>query len=99
MQAVGQVGGQVVEEVRQFREIPGILEGTGRPDYSRAVGIVTTSAIGRMLLLADSIVFPIVGIISPKMLGGLLIGTIVTGLHRDRDDVGRRRVGQREEAD
>jgi K(+)-stimulated pyrophosphate-energized sodium pump len=83
MQAVGQVGGQVVEEVRrQFREIPGILEGTGRPDYSRAVGIVTKSAIRRMLAPAlIPIAFPIiVGIISPKMLGGLLIGTIVTGL-------------------
>jgi K(+)-stimulated pyrophosphate-energized sodium pump len=83
MQAVGQVGGQVVEEVRrQFREIPGILEGTGRPDYSRAVGIVTQSAIRRMLAPAlIPIAFPIiVGIISPKMLGGLLIGTIVTGL-------------------
>jgi K(+)-stimulated pyrophosphate-energized sodium pump len=83
MQAVGQVGGQVVEEVRrQFREIPGILEGTGRPDYSRAVGIVTTSAIRRMLLPAlIPVVFPIVvGIISAEMLGGLLIGTIVTGI-------------------
>jgi K(+)-stimulated pyrophosphate-energized sodium pump len=83
MQAVGQVGGQVVEEVRrQFREIPGILEGTGRPDYSRAVGIVTQSAIRRMLAPAlIPILFPIiVGIISPKMLGGMLIGTIVTGL-------------------
>jgi K(+)-stimulated pyrophosphate-energized sodium pump len=83
MQAVGQVGGQVVEEVRrQFREIPGILEGTGRPDYSRAVGIVTQSAIKRMLAPAlIPLLFPIiVGIIEPKMLGGLLIGTIVTGL-------------------
>ena len=83
MQAVGQVGGQVVEEVRrQFREIPGILEGTGRPDYSRAVDIVTRSAIKRMLAPAlIPVLFPIiVGIISPKMLGGLLIGTIVTGL-------------------
>src|SRR5687767_12214974 len=83
MQAVGQVGGQVVEEVRrQFREIPGILEGTGRPDYSRAVDIVTRSAIKRMLAPAlIPVLFPIiVGIISAKMLGGLLIGTIVTGL-------------------
>src|SRR5687767_14876478 len=83
MQAVGRVGGEVVEEVRrQFREIPGILEGTGRPDYSRAVDIVTRSAIKRMLAPAlIPVLFPIiVGIISAKMLGGLLIGTIVTGL-------------------
>jgi K(+)-stimulated pyrophosphate-energized sodium pump len=83
MQAVGRVGGQVVTEVRrQFREIPGILEGTGRPDYSRAVGIVTGSAIKGMLLPAlIPIAIPVaVGIISAEMLGGLLIGTIVTGL-------------------
>jgi K(+)-stimulated pyrophosphate-energized sodium pump len=83
MQAVGRVGGQVVTEVRrQFREIPGILEGTGRPDYSRAVGIVTTSAIKGMLAPAlIPVLIPIgVGIISAEMLGGLLIGTIVTGL-------------------
>src|SRR6478736_6732863 len=83
MTAVGRVGGEVVEEVRrQFREDPGIMEGTSRPDYSQAVGIVTSSAIkGMMLPAAIPIVFPIiVGIISPKMLGGLLIGTIVTGL-------------------
>ncbi|MEY2430945.1 MAG: K(+)-stimulated pyrophosphate-energized sodium pump, partial [Acidimicrobiaceae bacterium] len=83
MQAVGRVGGQVVEEVRrQFREHPGIMEGTERPDYSRAVGIVTGSAIKSMLAPAlIPIGFPIVvGIISAKMLGGLLIGTIVTGL-------------------
>ncbi len=83
MQAVGRVGGEVVQEVRrQFREHPGIMDYSERPDYSRAVGIVTTSAIKSMLLPAlIPIGFPIiVGIISVKMLGGLLIGTIVTGL-------------------
>ena len=83
MQAVGRVGGQVVEEVRrQFRDDPGIMEGTSRPDYSRAIGIVTGSAIKEMLAPAlIPIAFPIiVGIIKPEMLGGLLIGTIVTGL-------------------
>ncbi|HEY2937393.1 MAG TPA: sodium-translocating pyrophosphatase [Gaiellaceae bacterium] len=83
MQAVGQVGGEVVNEVRrQFREHPGIMEGTERPDYSRAVGIVTASAIKKMILPAlVPIGFPIVvGIINARMLGGLLIGTIVTGL-------------------
>jgi K(+)-stimulated pyrophosphate-energized sodium pump len=83
MTAVGRVGGEVVEEVRrQFREDPGIMEGTSRPDYSQAVGIVTASAIRGMLLpAAIPLVFPIVvGILDPKMLGGLLIGTIVTGI-------------------
>ena len=61
---------------------PGSSRGRGRPDYSRAVGIVTTSAIKRMLAPAlIPVAFPIiVGIISPQMLGGLLIGTIVTGI-------------------
>ncbi len=83
MQAVGRVGGEVVQEVRrQFREHPGIMDYTERPDYSRAVGIVTTSAIRSMLLPAlIPIGFPIVvGLINARMLGGLLIGTIVTGL-------------------
>jgi len=83
MQAVGRVGGEVVTEVRrQFRENPGIMEGTTRPEYGRAIDIVTGSAIKAMLLPAlIPIVFPIVvGIISARMLGGLLIGTIVTGL-------------------
>jgi len=83
MQAVGRVGGQVVEEVRrQFRENPGIMEGTTRPEYGRAIDIVTGSAIRSMILPAIvPITFPIVvGLINAQMLGGLLIGTIVTGL-------------------
>ena len=83
MQAVGRVGGEVVTEVRrQFRENPGIMEGTTRPEYGRAIDIVTGSAIRAMMLPAlIPIAFPVVvGIINARMLGGLLIGTIVTGL-------------------
>src|SRR3954463_9155615 len=83
MTAVGRVGGEVVQEVRrQFREHPGIMDYTERPDYSRAVDIVTGSAIRSMLAPAlIPIGIPIlVGIINIRMLGGLLIGTIVTGL-------------------
>jgi K(+)-stimulated pyrophosphate-energized sodium pump len=83
MQAVGRVGGEVVTEVRrQFRENPGIMEGTARPEYGRAINIVTGSAIRQMLLPAlIPVTFPIiVGVINARMLGGLLIGTIVTGL-------------------
>ena len=80
MQAVGRVGAGVVEEVRrQFREIQG-SSAPGRPDYSRAVNIVTGSAIKNMMLPSlIPVAFPIiVGIISVEMLGGLLIRTIVT---------------------
>ncbi|MFN0155830.1 MAG: sodium-translocating pyrophosphatase [Gaiella sp.] len=83
MTAVGRVGGEVVEEVRrQFREDPGIMEGTSRPDYSKAIGIVTASALKSMMAPAlVPVAIPIiVGIIKPEALGGLLIGTIVTGL-------------------
>jgi K(+)-stimulated pyrophosphate-energized sodium pump len=83
MTAVGRAGGEVVEEVRrQFRENPGIMEGTVRPDYSRAVGIVTARAIRLMMApaLIPLLIPIVVGVIRPEMLGGLLIGTIVTGL-------------------
>jgi K(+)-stimulated pyrophosphate-energized sodium pump len=83
MQAVGRVGGEVVTEVRrQFQENPGIMEGTVRPEYGRTIDIVTGSAIREMLLPAlIPVTFPIiVGVINARMLGGLLIGTIVTGL-------------------
>src|SRR3954465_3720612 len=83
MQAVGRVGGQVVTGGRrQFREIPGIMEGTTRPEYGRAIDIVTGSAIKEMLAPAlIPILFPIiVGIINPRMLGGLVTGRLVTGL-------------------
>ncbi|WP_217915874.1 sodium-translocating pyrophosphatase [Miltoncostaea marina] len=88
MEAVGKAGGQVVEEVRrQFREHPGIMEGTERPDYARCVRIVTASAQREMLLpAAIPILFPIVtafifGVSNGReMLGGLLLGVIVTGI-------------------
>ncbi|MBI5174341.1 MAG: sodium-translocating pyrophosphatase [Candidatus Melainabacteria bacterium] len=97
MESVGAAGGMVVEEVRrQFREIPGIMEGTGKPDYARCVDIVTSAALKKMILPAllpvgTPVVIAMLGAFwlnhalpgeyaAAKILGGVLVGSIVTGL-------------------
>ena len=83
MQAVGQSAGKIVQEVRrQFKNIPGLMEGTAQPDYEKCIKIATNAALKKMILpgLITIFVPVIIGFtLGKEALGGLLIGSIVTG--------------------